>query len=405
MAEQPSGHIRTIPRKRGATYYAKLKLPDGSEPQRRLGLVWTKRSNPPDGYLTRRQAEARLAAMLAGEDETLNIAPSHVTLAQACDERIRYLRDERRRKKSTLLDATSVMRGLKAHFGADTPVEDITTADVEALKVKLLASASPRTAQRKLVILHGVMARAHKLDWIKTNPCADAEKVVLTPSDTFNILEPEQVYALERAAVNPTIGALFVVGAFTGLRCPGELTSLRWQHVDFANRIVHVWANFTRGEESTTKGKRRRSVPLSDQAMVALDKLSRRGSFSAPNDLVFCTETGERLSGATIRDAFYEAITDADLGHLRWVVMPTDEDPKGTVKNDPIIPYDLRHTFGSLAVRTAPLSDVQTWMGHQDITTTMKYIHYVPQHDAAAKLSAAFAPAQIAEAIGSGPGR
>jgi hypothetical protein len=38
-----------------------------------------------------------------------------------------------------------------------------------------------------------------------------------------------------------------------------------------------------------------------------------------------------------------------------------------------------------------PLTDVQAWMGHRSITTTMRYVHYVPQHDAAARLTAAFA--------------
>jgi integrase len=51
---------------------------------------------------------------------------------------------------------------------------------------------------------------------------------------------------------------------------------------------------------------------------------------------------------------------------------------------------DLRHTFGTLAVRKAPLTDLQAWIGHRDIQTTMQYVHYVPQHDAAAKLTAAF---------------
>lgn len=30
-------------------------------------------------------------------------------------------------------------------------------------------------------------------------------------------------------------------------------------------------------------------------------------------------------------------------------------------------------------------------MGHQSITTTMRYVHHAARHDAAAKLSAAFA--------------
>jgi hypothetical protein len=35
------------------------------------------------------------------------------------------------------------------------------------------------------------------------------------------------------------------------------------------------------------------------------------------------------------------------------------------------------------------VTDVQYWMGHADIQTTMRYVHYVPQHDNAAKPAAA----------------
>jgi integrase len=48
---------------------------------------------------------------------------------------------------------------------------------------------------------------------------------------------------------------------------------------------------------------------------------------------------------------------------------------------------DLRHTFGTLAVQAFALSDVKAYMGHAEISTTMIYVHLVPRHDAAAKLS------------------
>jgi integrase len=50
-------------------------------------------------------------------------------------------------------------------------------------------------------------------------------------------------------------------------------------------------------------------------------------------------------------------------------------------------PHDLRHTFGTLAVQAFPLSDVRAYIGHADIQTTMVYVHQVPQHDAAERLS------------------
>lgn len=55
--------------------------------------------------------------------------------------------------------------------------------------------------------------------------------------------------------------------------------------------------------------------------------------------------------------------------------------------------HDLRHTFGTLAVRRLPLTDVQAFMGHQDIQTTMRYVHHVPRNGAAQILSEAFATA------------
>ena len=47
----------------------------------------------------------------------------------------------------------------------------------------------------------------------------------------------EQVDAVARAASTELIAAIIRVAAFTGLR-QGETLALRWQHVDFASRIL-----------------------------------------------------------------------------------------------------------------------------------------------------------------------
>ena len=94
------------------------------------------------------------------------------------------------------------------------------------------------------------------------------------------MLSVAEVGALERAAESDQDAALFSVAAFTGLRL-GELRALRWRDVDFSGRIVHVRQNFVAGEMTTPKVKRVRSVPLIDQAAVALDGLSlRSGSWA-----------------------------------------------------------------------------------------------------------------------------
>lgn len=95
-------------------------------------------------------------------------------------------------------------------------------------------------------------------------------------------------------------------------------------------------------------------------------------------DLVFGDQVGEHGDDDLIRDEFYAALDTAGLGRLR----------EG---DEPIVFHDLRHTFGTMcATAGIDLRRIQVWMGHSDIQTTMRYLHYVPQHDAAARLSAAF---------------
>jgi integrase len=122
-------------------------------------------------------------------------------------------------------------------------------------------------------------------------------------------------------------------------------------------------------------------VPLSDQAVVALDGRSRREYFTGPDDLVFGTVTGGHLNDDVVRDAFHDALEAAGLGRLR-------------AKAEPIVFHDLRHTFGTqCAAKGIDLRRIQAWMGHANIATTMRYLHYVPRHDDAARLTEAFATA------------
>jgi integrase len=114
---------------------------------------------------------------------------------------------------------------------------------------------------------------------------------------------------------------------------------------------------------------------MTDQVAVVLDALSRRDYCTSADDLVFTLGFNEPLHQDTVRKRFYAALDRAGLGALRE-------------KDHPIVFHDLRHTFGTLAVQAFPLSDVMAMMGHAQISTTMIYVHHVPQHDAAARLTA-----------------
>ena len=78
--------------------------------------------------------------------------------------------------------------------------------------------------------------------------------------------------------------ALFLTAAFTGLR-QGELVALRWRDVEFAGAYIRVTASYTRGQLTTPKSGKVRSVPMAPEVAQALARLGqsrqhRRGTIS-----------------------------------------------------------------------------------------------------------------------------
>jgi integrase len=351
-------HVKPGPRStpRGAVAW---RVADGRKP----GPEW----------LTPREARERLAVILEDAPRVARPrGPAAVTFGDACLEWLRYVEHDRLRASSTLRDyRNSVRRYLLPGLGADTPVASITTEDVDDFRERMLGEGrlSRRSIQKILVLLHGILKRAKRKKWIKTNPAEDAERVTVQRSGDFSVLAPEEVESLARAAACEQDAAIFVVAAFTGLRL-GEIRGLRWADVDFGKSTIHVRRNIPQhGVERVPKSGKVRSVPLADRAAEVLDGLSRRGDWTSDADFVFVHALGGPVDAGRLRIRFHAAREHAGLKYLRF--------------------HDLRHTFGTLAVRVFPLTDVKAYMGHADVQTTMLYVHHVPQHDAADKLSAA----------------
>jgi integrase len=393
-----TGSVALMQRRRGPVYFAKLRLPDGRQVQRKLGPAWTRRGRPQGGTLTPKMAEGRLRELLVEADHgTLAIthAPADGrTFADAAAEWLRYIEHDKQRRPSTLRDYRNTVHScLLPALGADTPLTDITTETIDQLRERLITDGrlSRRSIQKNLVLLHGILKRAKRLKWISSNPAEDAERVSVKRSGEFNVLSPSEVLTVAAAAGSEQDSALITVAAFTGLRL-GELRALRFSDVDFELAMVRVRASFTEGQSGPPKSGKVRSVPMIDQAAKALDQLSRRDHFTGPDELVFCSQTGEHRDDSMIRKAFYAALSGAGLGHLR-------HGPR------PFRFHDLRHTFGTLAVKVWPISDVQAYLGHADIQTTMLYVHHQPRRAAAAELTelveAATAPALEGELSGS----
>lgn len=384
-----SGHVYRRPGARGDVWYAKYRLLDGRQVKKRIGPAWTGRGRPAAGYLTKRTAEDWLRDRLdeARRGTLPGLVRTGATFADASAEWVRYSEHERACKPSTLSDYKHIARTLDSHFGPRR-VEDITAADIERWKsIAMSRGNGNRTLQKYLVCLHGIFKRAMRVWGLPRNPLDQVDRPRLVRRAGIDVFSQEEVLALTRAADAEQDAALFLTAAYTGLR-QGELLALRWGDVDFELELIRVRRSYTHRQEGTPKSGKDRAVPLMPEVATALARLSRRPWFVDDDDLVFCNEVGEHRSADNVGQRYRAALDRAGLRRLRF--------------------HDLRHTFGTHAIRVADPREVMEWMGHADLKTTQLYLSYRPQADAAKRLSSAFAPTTMAEIRphgGSSPGR
>ena len=122
---------------------------------------------------------------------------------------------------------------------------------------------------------------------------------------------------------------------------------------------------------TTPKSGKVRSVPMAPDVAEALARLARREQFTGEDELVFPGVTGGYLDGDALSKRYGRTLQRAALRPLRF--------------------HDLRHTFGTRMIAKADVRRVQEWMGHADIQTTMKYLHYAPREEDAELVASAFA--------------
>jgi hypothetical protein len=104
MAGIPTVHVFRVERKRRPVWYAKYRLPDGRQVQKKIGLAWTERARPANDYFTKRLAEEWLRSTLheARRGPLPGMVRTGATFADAAAEWLRYVEHDRGRKPSTV---------------------------------------------------------------------------------------------------------------------------------------------------------------------------------------------------------------------------------------------------------------------------------------------------------------
>jgi integrase len=366
-----SGHVFCVKRKRGPQWYVKYRL-GPKQIQKRLGSAWLETGQPPPGYYTKKAAEAELAAILADARRGSLPRPSGtgVTVREAAEEWLRHCEWERGAKASTLSEYGSVVRTHILPRFSERAIESVTAREIETWAAELLASGrSRRTVNKVLTMLHGVFERARRVWNLPANPVADVVRKRDRHSNDLDFYSAEELMQLVAAAASEQDAAIFVTAAFTGLR-RGELVALRWLDVLFEREAIRVRASYSYGELTSPKSGRARTVPMVAAVAERLTALRERQYMTEGEDLVFPGERGEYLDGSALRRRYKAALRKAGLRELRF--------------------HDLRHCFGSLAINTLTILEVQAALGHASLTTTTRYLHVKDKGDEARRLAQAF---------------
>jgi len=372
LAPWVSGSVELYEGKRSKTWYVCWRDRDGQHRQR-LGPAWTAKGPPDLGYFREREAKAALEAIITDVRRGASAqARTGLTFAALAQEWFEHGQLERDWSHNTIADYRSVLNAhLLPAFG-QLRVESISPPKVERWRNELLREhgLSRRNANKIHAVLHAVLERAVEHHSLQENPARHVRKLRESyDAARFEFYTPDEVRALAEAAASVQDGALYLTAAFTGLR-RGELVALRWGEVDFQNHVIRVIEGYSRNRRGRPKSRRSRSVPMVAEVARALTELKGREHFTGRDDLVFCAEDGGHIDGSALRRRFVLGRQAAGLRPLRF--------------------HDLRHTFGSLAINRASIVQVQAWMGHADIKTTMRYLHHKSRADEAEILAGAF---------------
>ena len=139
-------------------------------------------------------------------------------------------------------------------YSGEAPLEAITSGHIDAFRAALVEEGrlSPRTINKYLALIHGILKRAQRVYGLSANAAGGVERQPARRSGDFDVLSAAEVEALVRAASSSQDTALFATASDAGLRL-GELRALRWHDLDFEKRLIYVRRSYVERAEDAPK--------------------------------------------------------------------------------------------------------------------------------------------------------
>jgi integrase len=337
--------VTVRPYRRGGWHVdIRLVLPDGTPYRQR----------------TRINMPSKTAAKTWGQDRERYVLqhgpprpPKEVpTLAEFQDRFLDGYARANRQKPSGIAAKETILQVHLVPLLGPKPLDRITTEDVQRLKHQLRDRA-PKTVNNVLTVLNVLLKKAVEWNVVDRMPCTiRLLRLPKASAGFYDFEEYERLIASARTLGSATY-LIVLLGGEAGLRC-GEIRALEWSDIDLQKRQLCVQRSQWKGHVTAPKGGRTRYVPLTLRLAQAL-----RDHRHLRSARVVCQDDGSALSADRIKHHVERAARRAQIPH------------NGV--------HRLRHSFCShLAMRGAPARSIQELAGHQDLSTTQRYMHLSP---------------------------
>ena len=314
---------------------------------------------------TRRQIKARLQEMLKDYNTDCVDINKDVSFTGFF---VQWLGNARHSISPTTHDAYKIT--LKTHIlpyfeKKKLKVSEVTPAVVQKYVNVKLEKLSPNSVRKHLANISKCLESAVKQNIIAFNPVKRIElpkKIKFTGAKHYNERQIEQL--LECAKGDP-LEIVIRLTLFYGLR-RSEILGLRWQSINFDERTISINHTVVKIDKTTHISDRTKNAssctvfPMPEKVMAELLRWKEHQQALKelqPNDYhdsgYVCTyPDGQLLSTDFVSQHFARLLRKNDMPHIRF--------------------HDLRHSSACfLKYLGFDLKDIQTWLRHKDIQTTM----------------------------------
>jgi len=231
-------------------------------------------------------------------------------------------------------------------------VDQIAFRDIEQYKARASrAGTSNKTINNRLTVLNTCLVTAYEWFGLEKRP-PRVKKLKCPPARTDYLSWEESRRLLD--ASNGITHDMILLALRTGMR-QGEIKGLQWTSIDWQRCLIVVrHSRYDRtGELGSPKSNRERYIPMHPDVFNLLARRKREEGY------VFEDPQGRPFNHMKLERRLTAACQNAKLRRISW--------------------HALRHSFAShLASQGVPLGAVQALLGHQSITTTMRYSHLAP---------------------------